>query len=71
MYPERARVQVKSGEEVLVDYVFGAKRGLHWFCGRCGSAVWFDPRMREFGDAPPDLLGVNVCEGFGDGWLCC
>jgi hypothetical protein len=51
---------MKSGEEVLKNYSFGAKRILHKFCGRCGSAVYFDPRMEEFGEAPPDLLGVNV-----------
>lgn len=60
MYPERSQLQVKSGEEMLRDYSFGRKRNLHRFCGSCGSAIWFDPRMAEFGDAPPDLLGVNV-----------
>jgi hypothetical protein len=60
VYPSRAQLHMKSGEEVLRDYSFGPKRSLHKFCSRCGSAVFFDPRMREYGDAPPDLLGVNV-----------
>ena len=51
---------------MLRDYSFGRKRNLHRFCGSCGSAIWFDPRMAEFGDAPPDLLGVNVCDDYGD-----
>jgi hypothetical protein len=66
VYPERSQLQVKSGEEMLRDYSFGRKRNLHRFCGSCGSAIWFDPRMAEFGDAPPDLLGVNVCDDYGD-----
>lgn len=60
VYPERSQLQVKSGEDILRDYSFGVKRVLHRFCSRCGSAVWLDPRMGEFGDAPPDLLGMNV-----------
>lgn len=67
MYPERSQLQVNSGKEVLRNYSFGGKRNLHRFCGSCGSAVWFDPRMDEFGDAPPDLLGINVCGDCGDG----
>lgn len=51
---------MKSGEEALKDYSFGKKRVLHKFCGQCGSSVYLDPRMKEFGQAPPDLLGVNV-----------
>lgn len=51
-----------SGEDQLKNYTFGKKRNVHKFCGRCGSSVFFDPRMKEFGDSPPapDLLGVNV-----------
>jgi hypothetical protein len=60
VYPERSQLRVKNGEELLKDYSFGAKRNLHKFCDRCGSSIFFDPRMREFGEAPPDLLGVNV-----------
>jgi hypothetical protein len=60
VYPERSQLHMKSGEEVLTTYTFGVKRNLHRFCAKCGSAVWFDPRMGAFGDAPPDLLGVNV-----------
>jgi hypothetical protein len=60
VYPERSHLHMKSGEEALKDYSFGVKRLLHKFCGRCGSSVFFDPRMEEFGEAPPDLLGVNV-----------
>lgn len=53
---------MKSGEEALRSYSFGKMRNLHKFCGRCGSNVFFDPRMLEFGDGPPglDILGVNV-----------
>lgn len=60
VYPERSRVHIKSGEEALKDYSFGVRRNLHKFCGKCGSSVFFDPRMKEFGEAPPDLLGINV-----------
>jgi hypothetical protein len=69
VYPERSQLQVKSGEGMLRDYSFGAKRVLHRFCSRCGSAVWHDPRMEEFGDAPPDLLGVNVRD-CSSRWVC-
>lgn len=57
VYPSREHVQITSGEEALKTYSFGAKRTLHRFCGGCGCAVWFDPRM---GGEGPDLLGVNV-----------
>jgi hypothetical protein len=53
-------VKITGGEAKLKDYSFGIKRNLHKFCGSCGSSVFFDPRMAEFGEAPPDLLGVNV-----------
>ena len=53
---------MKSGEDALRDYAFGAKRNLHKFCRHCGSSVFFDPRMKERGESPPapDLLGINV-----------
>jgi hypothetical protein len=60
VYPQRSQVNMRSGEEALKNHSFGPKRLLHKFCGRCGSSVFFDPRMAEFGEAPPDLLGVNV-----------
>jgi hypothetical protein len=60
VYPDRSQLNIKSGEEALKDYTFGMKRNLHKFCSKCGSSVFFDPRMKEFGDAPPDLLGINV-----------
>jgi hypothetical protein len=60
VYPQKSQLHMKSGEEALKDYSFGTKRLLHKFCGSCGSSVFFDPRMKEFGEAPPDLLGVNV-----------
>jgi hypothetical protein len=60
VYPQRSQLRMKNGEEALKNYSFGAKRLLHKFCGHCGSTVFFDPRMEEFGEAPPDLLGVNV-----------
>jgi len=59
VYPERSHVQVKSGEDALKTYSFSVKRNLHKFCGNCGSSVFFDPRMGEFGKTP-DILGVNV-----------
>ncbi|KAF2639361.1 hypothetical protein P280DRAFT_59867 [Massarina eburnea CBS 473.64] len=59
VYPLREHVVVQSGEEVLRSYSFGVKRNSHKFCGRCGSAVFFDPRMKEFGESL-DLLGINV-----------
>lgn len=62
VYPERKYLHVKSGEEALKDYSFGPKKVLHKFCGGCGSSVFFDPRMKKFGESPPapDLMGVNV-----------
>ncbi|KAF1962765.1 hypothetical protein CC80DRAFT_588281 [Byssothecium circinans] len=59
VYPLRKHVVMKSGEEALKTYSFGPKRNLHRFCGRCGSAVLFDPRMKERGEEP-DLMAVNV-----------
>lgn len=50
---------MKSGEESLKSYSFGPGRALHKFCTGCGSSVFLDPRMPEFGQKP-DLLGVNV-----------
>ncbi|KAJ4369147.1 hypothetical protein N0V83_006231 [Neocucurbitaria cava] len=62
VYPERSQLHMTSGEDQLKNYTFGKKRNLHKFCGRCGSSVFFDPRMKEYGDSPPapDLLGVNI-----------
>jgi hypothetical protein len=60
VYPQRSQLHVKRGVETLKTYSFGPKHLLHKFCGSCGSSVFFDPRMEEFGEAPPDLLGVNV-----------
>jgi hypothetical protein len=60
VYPDRSQLHIKSGEDALRDHTFGMKRNLHKFCSKCGSSVFFDPRMKEYGDAPPDLLGVNV-----------
>ena len=64
VYPERKYLHVKSGEEALKDYSFGPKKLLHKFCGSCGSSVFFDPRMKEFGELPPapDLMGINVSQ---------
>jgi hypothetical protein len=60
VYPERSQLRIKSGEDALKHYSFGKKRILHKFCGSCGSSVFFDPRMNDFGEAPPDLLSINV-----------
>lgn len=50
-----------SGGDALRDYTFHKKKILHKFCGKCGSSVFFDPRMKEFGEGEGhDLLGVNV-----------
>lgn len=59
VYPSREHLVVQSGEEALRSYSFGVKRILHKFCGKCGSAVFFDPRMKEFGH-DLDFMGVNV-----------
>jgi len=59
VYPLREQFFLKSGEEALREYSFGPKNNVHKFCGRCGSAVFFDPRMLERGESI-DLLGVNV-----------
>lgn len=61
MYPSREQLHLSSGEEALKTYSFGPKRNLHMFCERCGSSMFFDPRMKEFGEGGGlDLLGVNV-----------
>jgi hypothetical protein len=62
VYPQRSQVQITSGEDQLKQYSFGPKKVLHKFCGQCGSSVFFDPRMLEFGegDGKLDLLGINV-----------
>lgn len=59
VYPLREHFSLKSGEDALKSYSFGPKRNLHKFCARCGSSVFLDPRMKEFGQEP-DILGVNV-----------
>jgi hypothetical protein len=59
VYPLREHFRLKSGEDALKSYSFGPKRVLHKFCTKCGSSVFLDPRMTEFGQQP-DLLGVNV-----------
>ncbi|KAF2708298.1 hypothetical protein K504DRAFT_381442 [Pleomassaria siparia CBS 279.74] len=55
VYPYRENFNLKSGEDVLGSYSFGRKRIMHKFCSRCGSAVFFDPKLES-----PDILGVNV-----------
>lgn len=64
VYPSREKLSLKSGEDALKVYTFGRKRNQHKFCTNCGCMVFFDPRMKEFGEGPPDLgldlLGVNV-----------
>jgi hypothetical protein len=61
VYPSREQVQISKGEDVLKTYTFGPQKNLHKFCGHCGSSVFFDPRMKEFGEGGGlDLLGVNV-----------
>lgn len=61
VYPSREHVQLNSGEGALKDYAFGPKKILHKFCSHCGSSVFFDPRMKEFGEGGGlDLIGVNV-----------
>ncbi|KAF2447031.1 hypothetical protein P171DRAFT_243862 [Karstenula rhodostoma CBS 690.94] len=59
VYPQREQVQITSGQEALKTYTFGPKRNLHHFCGRCGSAVFFDPQLRKRGE-DHDIMGVNV-----------
>ncbi|KAF2810310.1 uncharacterized protein BDZ99DRAFT_570899 [Mytilinidion resinicola] len=59
VYPLRSNLVITQGADVLKSYSFGRKRNLHQFCERCGSSVFFDPRMAEHGESP-DLMGVNV-----------
>ncbi|KAF1359012.1 hypothetical protein EJ07DRAFT_89482, partial [Lizonia empirigonia] len=47
VYPSREQLHMISGEEALKSYSFGPKRNLHMFCGKCGSSVFFDPRMKK------------------------
>lgn len=61
VYPSREQLRINGGEELLKSYSFGPKKNLHMFCAKCGSSVFFDPRMREFDEGGGlDLLGVNV-----------
>ena len=61
VYPSREQLRINSGEEALRSYSFGPKKNLHMFCGKCGSSVFFDPRMKEFDEGGGlDVLGVNV-----------
>ncbi|KAG9197786.1 hypothetical protein G6514_001011 [Epicoccum nigrum] len=61
VYPSREQVQISKGEDVLRTYAFGPEKNLHKFCSHCGSSIFFDPRMKEFGEGGGmDLLGVNV-----------
>lgn len=61
VYPSREQMKVDTGEDALKSYTFGPKKSLHMFCGQCGSSVFFDPRMKEFGEGGGlDLLGINV-----------
>lgn len=59
VYPQREHVKVTNGKEALTTYTFGAKMNLHQFCGRCGSAVFFDPQLPKRGQ-DIDIMGVNV-----------
>ncbi|KAF1978253.1 hypothetical protein BU23DRAFT_254061 [Bimuria novae-zelandiae CBS 107.79] len=59
VYPEREHVKLSSGQEALKTYTFGPKMNLHHFCGRCGSAVFFDPQMPKRGRSP-DIMGTNI-----------
>ncbi|KAF2499559.1 hypothetical protein BU16DRAFT_557876 [Lophium mytilinum] len=59
VYPLRSDLVITQGADDLKSYSFGRKRNLHQFCGRCGSSVFFDPRMAEHGEGP-DRMGVNV-----------
>jgi hypothetical protein len=61
VYPSREQLHITSGEDELKSYSFGPKKNLHMFCGKCGSSVFFDPRMKESGEGGGlDLLGINV-----------
>lgn len=59
VYPQRKHVQITSGQDTLKTYTFGPKRNLHQFCGRCGSAVFFDPQLPKHGQ-DIDIMGINV-----------
>ena len=60
LYPRRQDLIIHQGEDALKSHSFGQKQLLHQFCGRCGSSVWFDPRLKTMGDELPDLVGLNV-----------
>lgn len=65
VYPSREQLHISSGEDLLKSYSFGSRKNLHKFCGQCGSSVFFDPRMKEFGEGGGlDLLGINVSPDF-------
>jgi hypothetical protein len=57
----RDQLVLKSGEEALRSYTFGPKRNTHKFCGRCGSAVFYELLKLDWDcSGSPDLVGVNV-----------
>ncbi|KAJ4297608.1 hypothetical protein N0V90_005501 [Kalmusia sp. IMI 367209] len=58
VYPKAEQFKVTSGQEALKTYTFGPKMNLHYFCGRCGSAVFFDPQLPKRGETI-DIRGVN------------
>jgi hypothetical protein len=60
VYPSREQVTFESGADSMDAYTFGQKRNVHKFCKKCGCSVYTDPRMKEYGEDPPDLLAVNV-----------
>ena len=56
VYPQRADVVFRRGEELMRGYAFGEKRCVHKFCPTCGSSLFVDPHMDD-----REAVVVNVC----------
>ncbi|CAF9928768.1 hypothetical protein IMSHALPRED_007731 [Imshaugia aleurites] len=74
VYPQRADVVFRRGEELMRGYAFGEKRCVHKFCPTCGSSLFVDPHMddreavvvnvRMFRDIDVDRLQLEKFDGF-------
>ena len=64
VYPKRADVVFRSGEDHMQQYLFGEKKCAHKFCPTCGSSLFVDPHADD-----AELIVVNVCRSFAG--CCC
>lgn len=48
------RFKLLSGQAALLQYQFGSKTAIHWFCKHCGIHPFSNPR------AAPDMYSVNI-----------